>query len=275
MADEFLAFLAAGIFILVVGLLLVGATFDAKQQKESITVFESGFNISYLSQNEELDLPARKLENGLFFGSDEIRQHIEIQGIEKLIITFEVASTNNLAPLEITINDKVVERDEFAVGMHKIEIFPEFLSDSMDVEIRPMSSLWKIWAPTTYTIRNAQIEVRSLFFGKKEFTFLIGPDEDFDEARIEFVMEKNVGGLVVELNDKQIHSGFLKNEQSIDLSKGDLNRGENKLEIIPRANTAISGTARVVIFSGETKKKTEKSGSGSYEPLFSLQGLDP
>lgn len=277
MADEFLAFLLAGLFLLGTGLLFVSAiTPTAPVEPEKTTVFETGFDVAYASERQAIDVGGKELFNGVFFGSNELEQHVEAEGLESLSVQFTVVGTNNLGPLEIKVNGKTAARGDFAAGDYSIDIGRELLSDKMDIELKPSSSLWKIWAPNMYRLKNVKLETKSLFFGKKESMFLLGGElDDFGEARLEFVMDENIGMMKVEVNDRQVFSDFLKNQHSIELAKTDLKKGENRIEIIPEKNSRFSGVARMVMFSKEAAAPQPQQEQARFRSLSMFEAADP
>ncbi len=203
-----------------------------------------------------------------------MKKHVETQGAQNMTISFSVAGTNNLMPLEVTVNGRKVAQSNYAIGDYSVNVPSEMLSDKMDIQIKPWSSLWKIWAPNQYNVKNARLELRSLYFGKEESAFLLAAGQEFDEARIELVMDKNIGSMKVELNDKEVFSGFAKDLQSIKLSEEDMKIGENRLEIIPNRNSRFAGTARVVIFSAGPKVEEQRVSTARFQPL-SVLAVDP
>jgi len=274
--DEFLVFLLVGLFLLLFGLLMVFniGPVGEEERRTNTTIFETQFDAAYVSKVQEASLGSKKLYNGLFFGSNEITRHVETQGAQNMTISFSVASSNNLAPLEIMVNGKRVMQGNYAIGDYTVDVPGEMLSDKMNIQVRPWSSLWKIWAANEYNVKNVRLELRSLYFGKKESAFLLSSDQEFDEARVELVMDKNIGSMKVELNDKEVFSGFARDLQSIKLNQTVIRLGENKLEIIPNKNSRFSGTARVVVFSGEPQKAEGQQRTVSYRPL-SVLAMDP
>lgn len=251
MADEFLLFLAAGMFLLFIGLALVlNIGPPAAEGNATFTVFETPVQAAYFSERKEADIGGMRLFSGLLFGSNSMRHHEEAEGLKDISISFTVKNSNGLGPLEIWVNGKKARAGNYAPGEYRVEIDQSFLGNKTDIEIRPSSSLWRIWAPNIYELKDVTVEAKSLSFGKQEFLFVAGADIDsFDAARIELVLDRNVGSLDLQLNDRTVFSGYVRNQDSIRIGKEDLKSGRNMLEIIPSQNSRFSGIARIVMFS--------------------------
>ncbi len=253
--DEYLATILIGITVLLAMLIIFNLEFitGPAAGKELVTVskaFEFGdFKATFVKGTKTHDLADKEIYNGVFFGENKIKYHFEAPEIEETTVKFTVARSNNLGPLSVWVNGQLVEQRNYAVGEYTVKVPKEFLNDSMTVEISAMSSLWQIWAPNLYDVRDVNIIVKSFAFEPVDFELALGEEYiTFQEGRIEFSLEENVGRMAVLVNDKEIFSDYARNEQSVVFKKEDMKVGTNKIRIVPSLGSRFLGTVRAVVF---------------------------
>jgi len=253
MPDEFLITVAVGIGLLLILLVITNLVFVKPPEKELVTVSSvielGGFKATYVKGTKIHELGSKEVSNGIFFGESKIKYYFEAPEIESAVIKFRVTRTNNLAPLSVRVNNKLVEQRLYAVGDYTVNVPKELLNESMTVELAAQSSLWQIWAPNIYNLRDVEITVKAFSFEPAEFQLDLAEEFiTFKEARIEFSLEENVGRVAVVVNDKEIFNDFVRNEQSIALTKEQLKVGTNKIKIVPALGSRFLGIARAVVF---------------------------
>jgi len=160
------------------------------------------------------------LFNGLFFGSNEAA--IELPESAIGYISFYVNSTNNYAPLVISLNNETYQIS--GLGEHKLLVNKSV--DHAVIIIRSESSLWRFWTPAKYDIRNIVVSARAADVKKDEFDFIIENNEyeNFVKAQIT-EWPKNTS---VFINDKIISEGFIE--------KAIFAEGRNAIMFVPWPN---------------------------------------
>jgi hypothetical protein len=272
--NDFVIFLTAGLVILVVMLIFFGGgmpftqTFNlgpggigvshgingtilvGPENVNAVTRYDININTSYTKGEIVHVAEGKELFSGLLFGSNSIKYQLNSTGIESLKIEFEVIRTNSYAPLIIKVNDKIVERKNFALGEYSIDVDKSFLSDNMAIAFIADSSSWKIWAPTVYELDNIKIAENSYSYNPNEFKFVVKEDEyrTFSEGRIDLQLDKNIGSLIAELNGNPVYSDVVSNYQSLKFNKDALIIGENVLKLKADVNSVFSGKAKALIF---------------------------
>jgi hypothetical protein len=271
MADEFPVFLGAALIVL--ALLLVITNFEfigVPGTVEPVPIFEDGFedvrfvgpfgSIATFSQNADFSVSAESdyseiedtyMFNGVFFGANEIKYSIE-QDVEEIEINFRVIKMNGYGELIIKLNDKTIEQKEYELGDHTITINGGVAAGSV-VEIRAVSSGWRIWAPTVFDLNKITIKTRAK--GNNEFHFsLNGELNTFENGKIDLSLKDNVGSLDIYLNGNLVSRGFLNDIHSIPIPKENLVTGDNTITFETETGL-FEGQADVVIFYEVTENK--------------------
>jgi len=219
--------------------------------KETSKVFSFGqFDASFESGTKEYDLGDRKLQSGVISGGERIEFSVSQNDVTSAYVEFTVASTNSIEPLSIIVNGKSVESEKYSLGVHRVEL-PA--SDNMKIEIVPVSSLWKIWAPNIYGLKDIKVSVSGFSKSSDRFFFDLG--DEFDsliEARIDFGLSQASGNIIVDVNGKIVYEGSVSRAGSVTISKNDLRRGSNSIAIGGSQNSHFSGDSSFVIFYKES-----------------------
>ncbi len=228
---------------------LTGAFVVGPSGESAKKPFDVGrFNTSYIRTSREVTLGSKELFNGVLFGSNRISYFLEAKNPESLEIAFRVARTNSYAPLSIRVNGQKVEERTFIPGEYKIPV-DKSLNESMVIEIAPLSSSWRIWAPAFYGLEDIRLIVRSYSSKISEYEFLVLETEyrDFREGIINLALDENTGSLTTEINGQIVHSGSLKDYDTIRFNRSSLKLGRNTLAMKSDLNSVFSGRANMTI----------------------------
>ncbi len=268
--DDFLVFLAAGMFV-VVAMLFV---FSGIQFTDSTSVPGGEFrefintsdiigivgpvgvdtvklidigmiNISYIKDTRTTGLGPKDIYSGLLFGSSLSRY--TLPEADSLDIVFTVDKTNNYAPMQVKVNDEVVAEERFMEGEHRISVDKSLLSPVNTVEISAFSSSWRIWAPAMYRLSEIKFIVRSFSQKSNEFAFSIEKEYDtFKAGKIDLALDENIGTFVAEINGKAVYSDIVNNYQSLSFDKTALGKN-NVLLLKAGLNSKFLGRAALKI----------------------------
>lgn len=271
--DPFVMALAAGLVMLAALVMLFGGIFETSlgsgQRPNVITtdiVSETGtkfvglesvnsfktirfgpFKASKVMQTIGYDIQGKELKSGALFGSNDIVYTVSGDDISRAWLDFTVTETNMLEPLTILVNGKMIRSEKFTAGDHRIDI-PE-VSDVMEIRIVPVSSAFKIWAPTLYRLENVKVSIDRLSQEKTEYFFDIGDELDtLENARIDFSFSKAVGNIRILVNDNEIFNGPMRRQDYAEFGKLLLHRGTNTLAIIAGDQAVVEGSAVMNIF---------------------------
>lgn len=269
--EEFVIFLIAGLVVLAALLVLFGgvagiepisiipgegvvsnisgAVLVGPKDVDAHKQYEMDLNVSYIKGEEIYSLEGKELSNGLLFGSNSIKYHLEAEGIDSLTVNFRVVRTNSYAPLTIKVNNKIAHEKIYYPGDCSISIGKEFLSEDMVIEIGASSSGWKIWAPNVYLIDDVELRVKSYLLRTNEFKFsLLEEYNNFEQGRVYLQLDENMGNFIAELNDRIIYSGIVSDYKTIEFNKSILKSGENSLMMEADLNSLFRGKAILTIF---------------------------
>lgn len=270
MADEFLVFLAAGLLVLIALLVVfnVSALISTPVAALPVTKEESlagsmpvgpadvnasrsynfSLNASHVKDSRTYQLGTRDVYNGLFFGSNILRYTVDAPGIESMEIGFSVISSNHYAPLLITVNGAPVAERLFALGEHRLPVNGSLLKESTVIDLSTHSSGWRIWAPSLYTLDDLRFIVRQFSLNDAEFRFSLGDEiATLQSAKLDLVLDENIGALAVSLNTRVAHNSSLRNQQSITLDKA-LLRKENVLSFSAAQNSRFLGRGHLTVY---------------------------
>lgn len=308
--DEFLKYLVAGLIIIGIALVIVGTDWSAyeiqtqtktvqvqaaasdvpayepKTVMEKTTSTEVGFldeeiveshvfefDTRYLRDDSQYYIRSANLYSGLINGNNDLSYEFEYP--VDVHIEFSVKSTNHIAPLMITVNDRVVSSKFYTVGDYSLDIPKGMLEKKSRITIMTASSSWKLWAPSIYNLTDIRIMEKSFAEKPAEYTFYFN-QENFQSARLELQFTKNTGEAIIELNGNILHDGSLQDEVSLAMPKEYLAK-ENVITIRPKKNSEFSGFLKTLVFYRKRANENtfavafDISGE-SYEHLKSGQG---
>jgi hypothetical protein len=265
MADEFIYFLVGGLAIMA-ALLVVGLgigyapstglaslgsyytgspIFVGVADTDSVETLYARFDANNYIQTKAYNVGARKIDNGLLFGSSSIKVDTNSAGF--ISASFDVRSTNRYGNIVIKIDDKVIVNQMFDEGHYELP-----LGSGRTVEISSESSEWKIWAPAVYDLENVVISASSYPRDKSTYTFEVFNKSDIQSVRVDFFLDSNAGAMMMKLNGDVVYDGALNNQQTIYLDPGRLD-SVNILTFDAREDSSFSGRATIAI----TRKTTE------------------
>ena len=238
-----------------------GAVLVGPEDVDAHKQYDMNLDVSYKKGEEIYPLEGKELSNGLLFGSDSIKYHIEAEGIDSLDVNFRIVRTNSYAPLVIKINNKIAHEKVYYPGYSSISIDEEFLSEDMLIEIEAASSGWKIWAPNVYLIEDVELKVKSYLMNSNEFKFtLLEEYNNFKQGKIDLHLDENMGKLVAKLNNRIIYSDVVSDYKTIEFNKSALRSGKNSLVIKADLDSFFSGKADLTIFyKTEEMNRIEKT----------------
>jgi len=272
MADDFIVFLVAGLIIiavLIAGFSLynwipsgekccesndiadfAGALIVGPRDILTYTPFDMGhFEANFEQGTNIYTLGDQVIKNGVLFGNNNFKYHIQSLYVEDVKIRFTVAETNNYGQLVIKVNGNVAESRNFAKGEYTINVDKALLNDDVFVEIYAESSGLRIWAPDYYELSDIRLIVSG--FTQNSFAYAFSAYDEynmFNEGRIELNMAENAGEIVISINDMELYSGPVKTTESIKFSKDYLRYGQNYVKIFAKENAVLSGNAKMIIF---------------------------
>ena len=226
-----------------------GAVLIGPEDVDAHRQYDMDLNVSYIKGEEVYPLEGKELSNGLLFGSDSIKYHLEAEGVDSLTVNFKIVRTNSYATLNIKINDKIAHEKVYYPGYCSISIGEAFLSEDMVIEIEAASSGWKIWAPNVYSLEDVELKVKSYLLNSNEFAFSLSEEyKNFEQGKVDLLLDENMGKLIAELNDKVIYSGVVSYYKTIEFNKTALKSGKNSLIIKADLNSLFSGKATLTVF---------------------------
>lgn len=268
--DDFLVFLAAGMFVVVAMLFVFsGIQFTDSTSMpggefrefintsdiigvvgpvgvDTVKLIDIGMiNISYIKDTRTIGLGPKDIYSGLLFGSSSTRY--TLPEADSLDIIFTVDRTNSYAPMQIKVNDEIVAEERFTEGEHKISVDKALLSPINTVEISVFSSSWRIWAPTMYRLSEIKFVVKSFSQKSSEFAFSLEKEYNtFKAGKIDMVLDENIGTFIAEMNGKAVHSDIVNDYQSISFDKTAL--GKNNILLLKAGlNSKFLGRAALKI----------------------------
>jgi hypothetical protein len=211
--------------------------------------FDIGYFVAdFTSDKTAYDLGNRIIKNGLLFG--DVRTNYHISGdIEDLSVLFNVKQTNEYAPLVVKLNGATVVKDYFKEGNYTVYLAKGNLPDDVNIEISAESSGIRLWAPAYYELEDVMISSKGFSHNSYRYDFYL--DEEFNtfsEGRLELNMDKNLGDIVITINDMLLYSGPVKNAQTFKFDKTYLQYGNNVLTISAKQNSDLEGHARMLVY---------------------------
>jgi len=278
MGNEFFWFLLAGLVILAVLLAIFNWGFLPEQPKgggEPVTPVPSGekqlnqwenwvglknvetyraiplgdVDTSYLSGEKTTTALDKNIFSGLLFGSNSLK--IDVARMADYLgayIEFDIQDTNNYGALVITLDGNAIARDYYGIGNHRILLGN--ISENSRVEIYAESSLWKIWAPAQYNLKNIKVVEQSLYSRPQEFSFMLYDEYDtMTQAFIDLNLDTRSGELITEINGNQVAKDFVpRNFYRVVATKPVFVKGENIITFRSEQNSNFTGTASMTVY---------------------------
>jgi len=217
---------------------------------------------SYMSNEIVINVPDKDLFSGLLFGSNSIKIHVtKPDDFVGAYLEFDISDTNSYGRLTIKMNNKVIENKVMYIGHYKVPISQ--IDEETIIKIEPESSLWKLWAPTTYYLRNIKLVIQRLKEHHQQKPFIIYENEFENLTRgwIDFNFDKYKGTLIIYLNGNEIYNDIVTGpKHRVMIDKDNFVPEENLLEFRSGENSNFTGTASLTIwyFKKEDLKIVQK-----------------
>jgi hypothetical protein len=266
MADEFVYFLVGGLAILAALFVIMGGfgfgttglaplggyytgspIFVGSSDFDTVDTLYARFDADNYIQTNAYNVGARKIDNGLLFGSSSIK--VDTNGAEFISVKFDVTGTNRYGNIIIKVDDNVVVNQMFDEGHYEIP-----LGAGRIVEISSESSEWRIWAPAVYDLENVVISASAYPRQDSTYTFDVANKSDIRSVRVDFFMDSNAGAMVMKLNGDVVYDGALNNDQSVYLDPSKLDY-VNILTFDAHEDSKFSGRATIAMTRRTTTQK--------------------
>lgn len=251
--DEFFVFMGVGLAILVFALVIFSLIQPAEEPvprfEEKLVVKNArfGFESSNLRAHKNYDLGTIELHNGLLFGKKEYEFNLASKDIEQLQIDMSVKRTNNYGKLAVKANDNILLNDKLLLGDYSIPVSKQMFNGHVIIELEPESSSWRIWAPTLYEVE-ASLDYVTHDKRTDEFQFTLGNEtETLKYVTIGFLLDKNIGDLIVDVNGNVVFAGPADKLQQIDVDTALVNKGTNTVRFEALEDSFYSGQGVVTI----------------------------
>ncbi len=180
-----------------------------------------------------------------------------LETLEKSEIELRIIDTNLYAPLVIELNGKIIYSNYTLKGEKEIPLNVSILKRKNEIRIYPISSGWRLWAPTTY-ILDIKITGKFLELKHREFAFLVENASSLDMLRVIWYVEKRQGegNLIAKINGVEIYRGK-ETAPFVDVNpkRVKIRNGENYLELFAERNTSIELSDLELIFFYRIFKK--------------------
>jgi len=277
MGNEFLWFLFAGLVILAVLLAIfnVGFVPEREEHREPIPIPQTEekqlnqwenwvglrnvevyrviplgtLDTSYLSSEKITSALDKNIFSGLLFGSNSLKIDLT-RSPDHLgsYIEFDVQDTNNYGALVIKLDGNIIARDYYGIGNHKVLL--ENISENSRVEIYAESSLWKLWAPAQYNLRNIKVVEKSLYLRPQEFSFMLYDEYNtMTQAFINLNLDTHVGELITEVNKNEVYRDVVTGpKKTIVVDKTPFVKGENIITFRSEQNSNFTGSASITVY---------------------------
>ena len=254
--DEFIIFLLAGLLILgvLVGVFAIVELF--KEPAEPRPIFEEKLVIktarfameaSNLRAQKTHSLGTIELHNGLLFGKKDYAFDLSDENIDELEIDMKVKRTNSYGKLAVKANDNVLLNDKLLLGDYSVPVDKSMFNGHVIIEIEPESSYWRIWAPTLYEVE-ASLDYVTHDKRTDEFIFALGNEtETLKYVNIDFIFDKNIGELIIEMNGNRVFSGPADKFEEINVDASLVNKGLNVITFSAEEDSFYSGRGVVAV----------------------------
>lgn len=230
-------------------------------------------NVSYGSYEHTVGVESKRLYNGALFGSNKLEIHapVDLNNFVGAYIEFTVEDTNKYAPLLVKINDLPINKTRFSLGTYKIVLDNKLIDENNTIEFIPLSSTWKIWAPTVYDLRDIKFVYLTHYSQPSTVKFTVYQSEYENlvnkDGRLILDLDEHKGKLNIELNGHLIFSNETRTYQIIQFDQSYLQPGENQIRFYSEENSNIQGNARMLIYYYTTKEN-------KFEHVFSISEGD-
>ncbi len=258
--DEFIVFLLVGLLILgvLVGVFAIAELF--KEPEKARPIFEEKLVIktarfameaSNLRAQKTHELGTIELHNGLLFGKRDYAFNLSTgdntSKIEELSMDMTVKRTNTYGKLTLKANDNVIVNDKLLLGDYRFDIDKSLFNGHVIIEMEPESSYWRIWAPTLYEVE-ASLDYVTHDKRTDEFSFVLGNEtETLKYVNVDFIFDKNIGDLTVEMNGNRIFSGPADKLEEINVDIELVKKGLNVITFSAEEDSVYSGRGVVVV----------------------------
>ncbi len=253
---------------------------------ESIEVWRSidlgKINVSYGNQENKITVERKKLFNGLLFGSNklEIKAPVDTKNFVGAKLSFYVEKTNQYAPLMIKFNHHLLNKSIFSEGFYEFIINSSWVTEDNWIDFIPLSSSWKIWAPSVYELKDITFSFQTLYSLPTIKKFIVYDREYKNLAnrygKIILDLNEHKGVLKIDINGINVFSNSTKTYNQIYFDQSYLDSGENEIDFYSEENSKFSGNARILIYYYTTREnKLERTFSLSeddYEKLKTTKG---
>lgn len=251
--DEFFVFLGVGLAILIFAVVIFSLIQPEEQiiprfeEKLVVRNARFAFESSNLRAHKTSSLGTIELHNGLLFGKKEYEFNLASKDIEQLQIDMSVKRTNSYGRLSVKANDNVLINDKLLLGDYSIPVSKQMFNGHVLIEIEPESSSWRIWAPTLYEVE-ASLDYVTFDKRTDEFMFTLGNETDtLKYVKISFILDKNIGDLIVDVNGNVVFAGPADKLQQIDVDTTLVNKGANTVRFEALEDSFYSGQGVVNI----------------------------
>ncbi len=226
------------------------------------TIGPAKINASYLSGTSGYNVPEKYLFNGLLFGSNslEISADMDIKDLVGAYVKFDIERANGYGGLVIKLNDQVISDKKLDVGTHTIFVNKSLIKESNSIEVYPTSSLWRMWAPDVYYIKNFEFSLQNQLSKPSHISFNVYQEEidklTIDRGRIMLDLQDHKGVLKIRLNGNDIFSDKTSGYQAVYFDQKNLKHGENSLDFYAQDNSTFEGAASLLFFYQTTRDNT-------------------
>ncbi len=251
--DEFIVFLMIGLAIL--GFLVVifnlGLFAEAPEPRfeERLVIKTARFAMeaSNTRAQKTHSLGTLDLHNGLLFGKSDYAFNLTSSNIEALEIQMNVKRTNSYGNLMLSANDNALVNDRLLIGEYKISVNKSMYNGHVIIEFGSESSSWRIWAPTVYEV-DAALNYETFDKRTDEFTFELGNETDtLEYVTIDFIFNKNIGEIVLDVNGNRVFSGPTTKEFQVTVDKEFVKKGKNTVIFAAKEDSFFAGRGYVTV----------------------------
>ncbi len=274
MADDFMLFLAGGLAIIGILVVVFGAgcgqfgcfasastpqptgkyytspVFVGRAEFETVETLYTHFDANNYIQTNVYSVGSRRITNGLLFGLSSVK--VDLGNSEYTTVSFDVTSTNKYGAVLIKVDENIIVKQLLDEGHYEFT-----LPAGRYIEIMPENSEWRIWAPAVYDLQNLKVTASSYPKDGTSFTFGLENLSEIESVRLDFHLNSNAGLMVIKLNGDVVYDGAVNNDQSVYIDKSRLD-DVNILSFSAREDSKFDGRAVIAI----TRKTMQ------FRPLF-------
>lgn len=222
-------------------------------EEDAFTPFSFSFDVNNRRDLNVIELGEMELSNGLLFEEKAFTYTLAESNLENVKIRFRVNRTNGLDALVVLLDGEKIGEARTA-GDYEFDIQT---TGPATIEMRALSSSWQMWAPNLYVLEDVEVEFYAFSEKNDIFRFTLDKEEaeNFISGKIDFVMDENIGKIILTLNGIEMFNGPLNNIDTVQFGDRGIQEGPNVLLI--RADTAarLKGNAVMTVFFS---KQTER-----------------